>query len=76
MARLGRIVAVNVAHHVTQGGNARQSILAAESHRLVYLQLSRYPDLLAMLNQNEILENVPAVPRHPRHWAKQQTLEP
>ena len=41
MARLARIVAVNVAHHVTQRGNARQSILAADSERLVYLQLLR-----------------------------------
>lgn len=41
MARLARIVAVNVAHHVTQRGNARQFILAADSERLVYLQLLR-----------------------------------
>jgi putative transposase len=41
MARLARIVAVNIAHHVTQRGNARQSILAADSERLVYLQLLR-----------------------------------
>src|SRR5712692_3457142 len=41
MARLARIVAVNVAHHVTQRGNARQSVLAADSERLVYLQLLR-----------------------------------
>ena len=41
MARLARIVAVNVAHHVTQRDNARQSILAADSERLVYLQLLR-----------------------------------
>src|ERR1700686_1453206 len=41
MARLAHIVAVNVAHHVTQLGNARQFILAADSERLVYLQLLR-----------------------------------
>jgi putative transposase len=41
MARLARIVAVNVAHHVTQRGNARQNILAVDSERLVYLQLLR-----------------------------------
>src|SRR5690348_16500391 len=39
MARLASIVAVNVAHDVTQRGNARQFILAADSERLVYLQL-------------------------------------
>jgi putative transposase len=39
MARLARIVAVNVPHHVTQRGNAQQFILAADSERLVYLQL-------------------------------------
>jgi putative transposase len=39
MARLARIVAVNIPHHVTQRGNARQCILATSSERLVYLQL-------------------------------------
>lgn len=36
---LPRTVAVNVAHQVTQRGNARQFMLAADSERLVYLQL-------------------------------------
>ena len=39
MARLPRIVAVNIAHHVTQRGNARQFILAGDAERLVYLDL-------------------------------------
>jgi len=39
MARLARIVAVNVPHHVTQRGNARQFILTSDAERLVYLDL-------------------------------------
>jgi hypothetical protein len=35
MPRLVRIVAVNVAHEVTQRGSARQCILAADNERLV-----------------------------------------
>jgi putative transposase len=41
MARLVRIVVVNIPHHVTQRGNARQVILACDSERLVYLELLR-----------------------------------
>lgn len=41
MARLARIAIVNVPHHVTQRGNARQFLLAADSERLVYLELLR-----------------------------------
>src|SRR6267142_2838354 len=41
MARLSRIVVVNVPHHVTQRGNARQFILAGDGERLVYLNLLR-----------------------------------
>ncbi|MGC1617555.1 MAG: transposase [Candidatus Acidiferrum sp.] len=41
MARLSRIVVVNVPHHVTQRGNARQFILADDRERLVYLDLLR-----------------------------------
>jgi len=39
MARLARIAIVNVPHHVTQRGNARQFLLAADSERFVYLEL-------------------------------------
>lgn len=39
MARLARVVVVNVAHHVTQRGNARQFLLASDGERLVYLEL-------------------------------------
>ena len=46
VARLARVVAVNVAHHVTQRGNARQFILAVDAtclttrldHRLLELR--------------------------------------
>jgi putative transposase len=41
MARLSRIVIVNVPHHVTQRGNARQFLLANDDERLVYLNLLR-----------------------------------
>lgn len=39
--RLARIAVVNVAHHVTQRGNARQFILANDDERKVYLSLLR-----------------------------------
>jgi putative transposase len=41
MARLARAVVVDVAHHVTQRGNARQFLLASEAERSVYLDLLR-----------------------------------
>jgi putative transposase len=41
MARLARVVAVDVAHHVTQRGNARQFILDSDSERTVYVDLLR-----------------------------------
>jgi putative transposase len=49
MARLARIAIVNVAHHVTQRGNARQFILATDVERGVYLDLLRkYVELYAL----------------------------
>jgi putative transposase len=41
MARLPRVVVVDVPHHVTQRGNARQVILANDADRITYLQLLR-----------------------------------
>jgi putative transposase len=41
MARVARIVIVNVPHHATQRGNARQFLLASDGERLVYLGLLR-----------------------------------
>jgi len=41
MARLARVVAVGVPHHVTQRGNGRQYILACDPDRSVYLDLLR-----------------------------------
>src|SRR5579872_4679274 len=41
MARLPRVVVVDVAHHVTQRGNARQVILATDADRATYLALLR-----------------------------------
>lgn len=39
MARLARIVALGVPHHVTQRGNARRPVFATDTDRLVYLDL-------------------------------------
>jgi REP-associated tyrosine transposase len=41
MARLARVVAVDVAHHVTQRGNRREYILSSDAERMVYLDLVR-----------------------------------
>ena len=41
MPRLARIAVANIPHHVTQRGNARQFLLAAESEKAVYLELLR-----------------------------------
>jgi len=41
VARLARVVAIDVAHHVTQRGNRRQFILTSDSERSVYLDLLR-----------------------------------
>jgi REP-associated tyrosine transposase len=41
MARLPRVVVVDVPHHVTQRGNARQVIFSGDSDRLAYLELLR-----------------------------------
>ena len=39
MARLARLVVVDVPHHVTQRGNARQYVLSTDAERAVYLGL-------------------------------------
>lgn len=39
MARFARVVVVDVPHHVTQRGNARQVILSGDADRLAYLEL-------------------------------------
>jgi putative transposase len=41
MARLARVIAVGVPHHITQRGNARRLILQDEADRKVYLDLLR-----------------------------------
>jgi len=41
MARFPRVVAVDVPHHVTQRGNARQVILSSDADRFTYLELLR-----------------------------------
>jgi putative transposase len=39
MARLARVVAAGIPHHITQRGNARRFILDSDSDRRVYLEL-------------------------------------
>ena len=41
MARFARVIAIEVAHHVTQRGNSRQFILSTDADRDVYLSLLR-----------------------------------
>ena len=41
MARLPRVVIADVAHHVTQRGNARQVIFGGDPDRIAYLELLR-----------------------------------
>ena len=41
MARFARVVVIDVPHHVTQRGNARQVIFANDSDRVTYLELLR-----------------------------------
>ena len=41
MARMPRVVALHVPHHVTRRGNARQSIFSSTEERTVYLELLR-----------------------------------
>jgi putative transposase len=42
MARFARVVVVDVPHHVTQRGNARQVILSDNADRVAYLELLRH----------------------------------
>src|SRR6185503_4809898 len=49
MARLPRVVVVDLPHHVTQRGNARQTVFVHDADRLVYLELLRqYSDLYSL----------------------------
>ena len=42
MARFARVVAVDIPHHITQRGNARQVILSTDADRSTYLDLLRH----------------------------------
>ena len=73
MARLPRVVVVDLPHHVTQRGNARQTVYDAD--RLVYLELLRqYSDLCGLallvycLMSNHV--HLIAVPRASPPWRK------
>jgi hypothetical protein len=41
MARFARVVAIDAPHHITQRGNARQTVFEGDPDRLVYLGLLR-----------------------------------
>lgn len=75
MARLPRVVIADVAHHVTQRGNARQVILANDADRITYLELLRqYSELYGLsllgycLMSNHV--HLIAIPRSPNAMAK------
>ena len=64
MARLARVIAVDVRHHVTQRGNARRFILDSDTDRAVYLDLLRhYPQLhdLSLVGYCLMSNHVPLV---------------
>jgi putative transposase len=42
MARFARVVVADVAHRVTQRGNARQAIFSGDAERAIYLDLFRH----------------------------------
>ena len=46
MARMARVIAQGVAHHVTQPGNARRVVFDSDADRVVYLQLLRQYSIL------------------------------
>jgi len=46
MARLARVIAQGVAHHITQRGNARRDVFDSDADRLVYLSLLRQYSVL------------------------------
>jgi putative transposase len=78
MARLPRVVVVDVPHHVTQRGNARQAILASEGDRIAYIELLRHYAALYRLSLRGycLMSNhvhLIAVPRAPDALA--QTLK-
>ena len=64
MARLARVIAVGVPHHVTQRGNARRYLLDSDADRMVYLSLLReYVELyeLSLLGYGWMSNHVPLV---------------
>jgi putative transposase len=72
MARLARVVAVDVPHHVTQRGNARLFILDLDADRRVYLYFLRehikgcWISLIGYcLKSNHV--HLVLVPREPKH---------
>lgn len=42
MARLARVIAVDLPYHITQRGNAQRFVLESDADRMVYLQLLRH----------------------------------
>jgi hypothetical protein len=58
VARLARVVAIVVAHHVTQRGIRRQVILTPDSGRSVYLGLLRESADRHSPNQQMVLSRI------------------
>jgi len=50
MARFARVVVVDVPHHVTQRGNARQVLLSEDADRIAYIELLRHQSALHRLS--------------------------
>jgi putative transposase len=74
MARLARVVASEVPHHITQRGNARRVVFESASDRIVYLTLLRQSciqDELSLLGYCLMSNHVHliAVPRRPEAMA-------
>jgi putative transposase len=79
MARLPRVVVVDVPHHITQRGNAGQAILANDSDRIAYLDLLRHYSQLhhlsllgyCLMSNHVHLIAVPRTPQALWHSLKQ-----
>jgi putative transposase len=56
MARLARVVAVGVPHHITQRGNGRRFILASDAEQTVYTELLRQAVQLHSLPMRSALD--------------------
>src|SRR5258707_8519014 len=71
MARSARVVAVDVAHHVTQRRNARQVILSSDGDRVAYIELLRQAlqefcgKIIMFPHREKTMVPLPSVPAFP-----------